>query len=159
MLINLFRTYVAILRRISHVSGLAKRLNFAELVASVEVGFEKIALRSPAEIRFLLAHGSLWKFHTGFRKNMCLYYTMICLAHELFVGLDPDVNVCISMDNMNSTDGHCWLTRNGSVIHRTPLQDGKGYGEMISKRGRIRYWLRNAKVERNTGDKKINKKG
>ncbi len=158
-MINVFGTYTAVLRRISRVSRITKNRNFTQLVASVESGFEMIALPKPAEISFFLAHGSLWKLHSGFRKNMCLYYTMICLAHELFKGSDPEVNVCISIDNMDSTDGHCWLTLNGRVIHRTPLQDNKGYGQMFTKHGRIRYWLRNAKVEPNIGHNTVVKKG
>jgi len=98
-------------------------------------------------VQFLLSHSRLWSLHGGFRRQPCLYYTLLCLAFEVASKRDIEVNVCVSVDGLVTTDAHCWLTRNGQPVYTAPGHDERGYGERLHTKGRITYWLRKARVE------------
>jgi len=139
--------FKSIITRMNRIQALNNGQSFPQLVECVEKDCVHTAPCHRDHIDFLLRHRRLWMVHRGFRKQPCLYNTLLCLAFEIMSNNDLDVNVYISVDGLVRKDAHCWLTRNGLPVYMTKGSNETNSGEFLCKKGRIKYWIRNAKVE------------
>jgi hypothetical protein len=98
----------------------------------------------------LLWSWPLWKtLHRGARQHPCLYFALLALAYEKKAGRSAEINVGLSADRLNATDGHCWLTCEGKKLYEWRGPSPHEYRDCLGREGPVVYWWRRAIVAPN----------
>ena len=140
---NIFAT----INCLKSIETLREKSSFLEIVEAVRADSDHFIPPWPNGIRDVVNNLSLLKrFHSGLRKNPCLYLSMLVIAEELKAERPIEVNVGISAEDINTTTGHCWISRDGSEIY--PFDDlpvKSPDWEELARKGDIVYWWSKSK--------------
>lgn len=146
-IVTLLSRYSAMLRSLNRIEEFYKNQSLSEFVDAVEAECADLAPPGRQGMRKLMRYWPLWKIvHHGARQHPCLYFAMLALAFETMAGRSAEVNIGLSTDAFEATDGHCWLTREGKKLYESCGASSNEYGECLGRRGRIVYWWRRTRV-------------
>jgi hypothetical protein len=140
------------LRRLDRIEQLYHSRSLPDLVDAVDAECAELAPSGKWGMRWLKWCWPLWKIlHGGVRQHPCLYFSLLAMAYEKKAGRDGEVNVGLSTDQFDATDGHCWLTRGGNILYGMRGPSPTEYGECLGRRGHVVYWWRRTTVATRPG--------
>jgi len=139
---------LTVLRMLKKIELLSSQNNFVDTVRFVRDHYTDFYVKSGVLYRMLVKRRFTLKLlHAGFRRQPCLYLTLLGLAQYTYLGEEVEVNAGISIGNNSITDGHCWLSKSGVPLSETMTKDIYSYDECLAEKDQIRYWMRRNSTE------------
>ena len=139
---------LTVLRMLKKIESLSAQNNFVDTVRFVRDHYADFCIKGSHSYRTLINRRFMLKLlHSGFRRQPCLYLTLLGLAQYTSLGETVEVNAGISLGDNSITDGHCWLSKSGVPLAETMTKDIYSYDECLAEKDKIRYWIRRNSTE------------
>ncbi len=131
--------------RLRAIEYVLKGKTLSEAAEEIRRNPRLYAATSQSENDWILGRRQLWlRLSRSVSQQPCLYMTLLQYAFLTSKNECVELNVCVSVDRRElGQGGHCWITRNGDLVHELP-GDGVPRGELIAEKDGLRFWVREA---------------
>lgn len=130
---------------INTINNEAMKCSLPELISYVKSKSGNLAEGGAEGMKVFMRYWFILRLlNANARRQPCFFKSMILLAYETSFGNDIEVNVGISAGERHFSEGHCWLSKNGTLFRDNNDMAAELFTERIGENAGIIYWMRGA---------------